>query len=53
MHKIYFEKRCIVICPPGEGALADSNSVEFRPGAELGLGPLERMIEQTSSLSKI
>ena len=29
MHKIYFEKRCIIICAPSEEALADPNSVEF------------------------
>ena len=25
MHKIYFEKRCVIICPPDEQALADPN----------------------------
>ena len=32
MHKIYFEKRCILICNPDEQALADPNSIEFHFG---------------------
>lgn len=53
MHKIYFEKRCIIICSPSDDMLSDPNCVEFRPGTELSLGPLVRMFQQTSSISKI
>ena len=33
MHKIYFEKRCIIICSPDEQALSDPNSIEFHIGS--------------------
>ncbi len=33
-HRIYFEKRCIIICPPDETALSDPNAVIFRPAEE-------------------
>ena len=38
MHKIYFEKRCIIICAPTEEALADPNSVEFHVGENANAG---------------
>ena len=44
MHKIYFEKRCIIICPEGDEALADPNAVEFRLGG---------MFEASDSLGRI
>ena len=28
-HRIYFEKRCIIICPQDEAALSDPNAVIF------------------------
>ena len=39
-HRIYFEKRCIVICPPDDAALADPNAVEFHIGDKLDLHTL-------------
>ena len=53
MHKIYFEKRCIVICTKGEATLADPNSVEFHLGEALDIGPLVGMFEVSATLSRI
>ena len=53
MHKIYFEKRCIIICSPQEEALADPNSVEFHMGERLDIGALVRMFEVQDTLSRI
>lgn len=53
MHKIYFEKRCIIICEPSEGALADPNSVEFHIGEEISMRTLVSMFEASDSLSRI
>ena len=53
MHKIYFEKRCIIICSPGDEALADPNSVEFHMGERVDVGALVRMFEVQDTLSRI
>ena len=53
MHKIYFEKRCIIICSPDEEALADPNSVEFHMGEKVDIGALVRMFEVQDTLSRI
>ncbi|MBQ4284830.1 MAG: NUDIX domain-containing protein [Bacteroidales bacterium] len=53
MHKIYFEKRSIVICSPGEAALADPNSVEFHLGDKLDIHALVGMFEASATLSRI
>ena len=53
MHKIYFEKRCIVICAPTEEALSDPNSVEFHVGEVLDIHALVRMFEVQDTLSRI
>ena len=53
MHKIYFEKRCIIICSPDEEALADPNSVEFHVGEKLNIHALVRMFEVQDTLSRI
>ena len=53
MHKIYFEKRCIVICTPDEAALADPNSVEFHIGEVIDIHALVGMFEASSTLSRI
>ena len=53
MHKIYFEKRCIIICSPDEEALADPNSVEFHVGEIIDIGALVRMFEVQDTLSRI
>ena len=53
MHKIYFEKRCIIICDPNEEALSDPNSVEFHPGDRIDIHALVRMFEVQDSLHRI
>lgn len=53
MHKIYFEKRCIIICPPQEQALTDPNAIQFTPGETPGIHSLIEMFEQSDSLNKI
>ncbi len=53
MHKIYFEKRCIVICNGGDEALSDPNCVEFHPGEGPSLESLVRMFEVSGTLSRI
>lgn len=53
MHKIYFEKRCIIICPPSDDSLSDPNAVVFHPGIRIDIGTLVHMFEQTDSLSRI
>ena len=53
MHKIYFEKRCIVICTPGDSALSDPNAVEFHIGEKGGIHALVGMFEASDSLGRI
>ena len=53
MHKIYFGKRCIIICSPLEEALQDANSVEFHVGEVLDIHALVRMFEVQDSLLRI
>lgn len=53
MHKIYFEKRCIVICPPEEQALGDPNAVQFHIGEQFDLHSLVGMFEVSETLSRI
>ena len=52
MHRIYFEKRCIIICSPGEQALSDPNAVELHYGLKLDLKTLVGMFEAGQSLSR-
>ena len=53
MHKIYFEKRCIIICSPAEEALSDPNAVEFHPGDRIDLHRLVGMFRLSDSLERI
>jgi len=53
MHRIYFEKRCIIICEPGASLLSDPNAVEFHMGDKVDLHTLVDMFEASSSLSRI
>ena len=53
MHKIHFEKRSIVICTPGEAALADPNAVEYHPGVRSGIPELVGMFETSETLARI
>ena len=54
LHKIYFEKRCIIICDEGDQALADPNAVEYRiGGGGLDLHALAELFEHSRSLQRI
>ena len=53
MHKIYFEKRCIIICPPDEQALTDPNAIQFSLGDASEIHSLIGMFEQSESLHRI
>lgn len=53
MHRIYFEKRCIIICHPDDMSLADPNAIEFHYGLKLDLRTLVSMFEASKSLSRI
>ena len=53
MHRIYFERRSIIICAPGEATLSDPNSVEFHLGDKLDIHTLVGMFEASATLSRI
>lgn len=53
MYKIYFERRCIIICGPGEQALSDPNAVEFHFGESVSIGALVAMFEASRSLARV
>ena len=53
MHKIYFEKRCLIICRPDDPALNDPNAILFRPGDSLDIHSLVGMLETYGSLNHI
>ena len=53
MHRIYFEKRCIIICSPSDESLSDPNAVVFHPGIRINIATLVRMFEQTDSIARI
>ncbi|HOE94648.1 MAG TPA: NUDIX domain-containing protein [Candidatus Cryptobacteroides sp.] len=53
MHKIYFEKRCIIICEPEDQALSDPNAMEFHVGEKIDIHTLVLMFESSKELAKI
>ncbi len=53
MHRIYFEKRCIIICPPYEQSLTDPNAVQFCLGEKISLHTLVGMFRASESLQRI
>lgn len=53
MHKIYFEKRSIIICPENDAALSDPNAIIFRPGDAFALHTLVGMVESSDTLHRI
>lgn len=53
MHKIYIEKRSIIICPPDELALTDTNAIEFRLGETTDIHSLVDMFELSDTLAKV
>ena len=52
-HKIYFENRAIVICPPDESVLSDPNAVIFRFADRFGIPDLINMFEVSDSLHRV
>ena len=53
MHKIYFEKRAIIICTPDDQALSDPNVILFQPGDSIDIHSLVEMVEHSESLHRI
>ena len=53
MHRIYFKKRCIIICEPDAQLRADPNSIEFHMGDRVDIHTLVAMFEASESLSRI
>ena len=53
MHKIYFDRRAIMICRPEEAALSDPNAVEFHFGKSSDISSLVSMFETSSTLERI
>ena len=53
MHKIYFEKRCILICSPKDPILSDPNIVLFSLGDSLDIHELVGMVEVSDSLQRV
>ena len=53
MHKIYFEKRAIIICAPDDQALSDPNVILFRLGDDMDIHALVNMVESSTSLQRI
>ena len=53
MHKIYFEKRCLIICKPDEPSLNDPNAIIFRAADPSDMRTLIEMLEHSRSLNHI
>lgn len=53
MHKIYFEKRAIIICTPDDQTLSDPNAIMFSLGENIDIHTLVGMVESSDSLHRI
>lgn len=53
MRKIYFERRCIVICSLEDQQLQDPNVITFNPRSGFGIHDLIHLFELSSSLMKV
>lgn len=53
MHKIYFDRRTLIICRPEEATLSDPNAVEFHFKQPSDISALVEMFELSSTLEKI
>ena len=53
MHKIYFEKRCILICGPDDQILSDPNIIRFSLGDTSDIHRLVNMVEASSTLGRV
>ena len=53
MHRIYFEKRCIIICGPEDQALSDPNAIQFKLGESIDIHNLVGMVEASPTLARV
>ena len=53
MRKIYFEKRCIIICGPDDPVSADPGAMKFNPGGRADIHKLMKRFEDSASLTRI
>ena len=53
MHKIYFEKRCIIICHPEDSVLSDPNALLYRIVESSDIHTLVEMVEASDSLHRV
>ena len=53
MHKIYIEKRCIIICPPDEQSLSDPNAILYNIGTNVDIPALVGLFEASDTLAKV
>ena len=53
MHRIYFEKRCIMICSPDDQILSDPNIIRFSLGESPDIHSLVEMVEVSGSLHRV
>lgn len=53
MRKVFFEKRCIIICSPDDPSLSDPNAIVFRLGESIDIHTLIAMVETSESLQRI
>ena len=52
MRKVFFEKRCIIICSPDDPALSDPNAIMFSLGENIDIHTLISMVETSDSLQR-
>ena len=53
MHKIYIEKRCIIICPLDELSLSDPNAILYNIGTSVDIPALVGLFEASETLAKV
>ena len=53
MHRIYFEKRCIMICSPDDQILSDPNIIRFSLGSSPDIHSLVEMVEMSDTLQRV
>ncbi len=53
MRRIYFEKRCIIICSPDDQSLSDPNAIQFKMGGSIDIHTLVEMVETSGSLHRV
>ena len=53
MHKIYFENRCIIICPSDQQAQSDPNAILYNIGTDVDIHTLVEMFETSDTLAKV